>query len=91
MSVRRAQREIDSAEFAEWIVYWHLEPFGDEWERTGLLASLMANLWGKDKTTVADWMPKRRWKVQEQSQEDVAMNVDHFFRMMAKSRGRKGK
>lgn len=29
MSVRRAQEEISSAEFAEWIAYDRLEPIGD--------------------------------------------------------------
>ncbi len=30
MSVARAQREINSPEFAEWIAFYGLEPFGDE-------------------------------------------------------------
>jgi hypothetical protein len=29
MSVRRAQQEIDSAEFTEWMGYYQLEPFGE--------------------------------------------------------------
>ena len=30
MSVRRAQREVDSAEFSEWMAYARLEPFGQD-------------------------------------------------------------
>ena len=35
MTVRQARREIDSREFAEWIAYYCLEPFGDHYETPG--------------------------------------------------------
>lgn len=46
MSVRRAQLEIDSAEFAEWMAYANLEPFGPvrEDQRAGVVASIIANV-----------------------------------------------
>lgn len=88
MSVRRAQQEIDAREFAEWIVYYDLEPWGDAWRRSAMLAMLLCRKTSK----LEDWMPKARWKVQpEQDQEDVMMATDHFFRMLAKSRGGKRK
>lgn len=34
---------MSSRQFQEWAAYYELEPFGDEWLRTGLLASLTAN------------------------------------------------
>lgn len=27
---------------AEWMAYWQVEPFGDEWRRTGRLATIVA-------------------------------------------------
>lgn len=46
MSVKRAQREIDSREFAEWMAYSKIEPFGPEREdqRAGMVAALIANV-----------------------------------------------
>ena len=41
MSVRRAQREIDAVEFAEWMAYHSLEPWGED--RAGIISSTMAN------------------------------------------------
>lgn len=41
MSVARCMREVDSAEFSEWIAYYHLEPFGDE--RADLRAAIIAH------------------------------------------------
>jgi hypothetical protein len=45
MSVRRAQHEIDSTEFTEWMAYYRLEPWGDAVAdlRHGVLSSLIAN------------------------------------------------
>lgn len=46
MSVRRTQKEINSAEFAEWMAYEELEPFGPqrEDERAGMIAATLANV-----------------------------------------------
>lgn len=45
MSVARTQREINSAEFSEWIAYSRVEPFGEERGdlRAGIVASTIAN------------------------------------------------
>ena len=46
MSVRQAQAQIDSAEFASWIAFYRLEPWGAPVEdmRTGATLAMMANL-----------------------------------------------
>ena len=46
MSVRRAQAEIDSHEFAEWMAYYRLEPFGEVIAdmRHGVAVSVLANI-----------------------------------------------
>jgi Protein of unknown function (DUF4035) len=55
MSVRRAQLEIDSGEFSEWMAYAALEPFGPirEDERAGVVASVTANV-NRDSKTKRD-------------------------------------
>ena len=75
---------MTSREFVRWMVYFHLEPFGDEWQRTAILANLMANLWSSKKGKIEDWMPPARWKVQSEGDaEDTAAKADLFFRMLA--------
>lgn len=46
MSLKRCMREVDSAEFAEWMAYCVWEPFGPEREdqRAGMVAALIANV-----------------------------------------------
>lgn len=46
MSVKRCMREVDSPEFAEWMAYSMIEPFGPdrEDERAGMIAALIANV-----------------------------------------------
>lgn len=63
MSVRRAQREVDSREFSEWQAFWQMEPWGEGRGdlRAGIIASTMANLWrGADTPpfTPQDFMPQ---------------------------------
>lgn len=54
MSVRRAQQEISSAEFAEWAAFYADEPFGDRVAdvRAGTIAAVLANI-HKNKNTPA--------------------------------------
>lgn len=46
MSVKRAQCEIDSREFTEWMAYASLEPWGEPRAdlRAGIVASTIANV-----------------------------------------------
>ena len=45
MSVRQAQQEISSVEFAEWVAYYQLEPFGEDRAdlRCGNITSTLIN------------------------------------------------
>jgi hypothetical protein len=45
MSVRRAQREISSAEFSEWMAYDLIDPIGERRAdiRAGIIAAAVAN------------------------------------------------
>ncbi|AET90680.1 hypothetical protein BSFA1_10950 [Burkholderia sp. SFA1] len=46
MSVASCQAEVDSAEFAEWIAYHQIEPFGTQMEdlRAGVIAAATYNV-----------------------------------------------
>ncbi|QDU62173.1 hypothetical protein Pan216_30400 [Planctomycetes bacterium Pan216] len=65
MTRRQLLRSLDSAELTEWTAYWNLEPWGEEKAdyRTGLLASVMCNLWKSKKGKTykpEDFMPKTK-------------------------------
>jgi len=52
MSVRRAQNEIDSREFAQWQAFGQIEPFGEVRDdmRAAMIACTIANVFrGKNK------------------------------------------
>lgn len=79
MSVRQAQREIDSAEFTEWMAFQRLEPYGPERAdmRAGIVASTIANVHagGKRKAyTPADFMPKFDRRVKKQTMAEMKAN-----------------
>lgn len=59
MSVRQAQREIDAAEFNEWLAYWRLEPFGETAAdlRHGILTAVLANVNRDPKTRPQPFEP----------------------------------
>lgn len=62
MSVARAKREVDSVEFAYWMAYFNIEPFGERLAdiRMGTLAATMANIHRDSKRPAfepADFLP----------------------------------
>jgi hypothetical protein len=86
MSVSRAQREISSPEFTEWMAYSIWEPFGPEREdqRAGMIAALIANV-NRDSSKrsepydVEDFFPRYG----EQVQAEAATPVDLESKLMA--------
>lgn len=58
MSVRRAQREIDSQEFAEWCAWRRIRHDPDD-IRTARICWTIARVGGNDKATIEDFLPKR--------------------------------
>ena len=85
MSVRRAQAEIDSREFSEWIAYHGLEPFGEERAdlRAGIVAATVANVHrgrGQRALKPADFMPKPPQRPRRQSLEDMRRTMEAFAR-----------
>ncbi len=57
MSVKRAQREVDSEEFGWWMAYSLVEPFGPrrDDERAGVVAAVMRNAWRAKGEEPVDW------------------------------------
>ena len=77
MSVRRAQQEIDAREFAEWIAFGNLEPFGEEradW-RIAQLCTLVANMFrGKGRMArMRDFMLRPKAPRKQTPQEIAAV------------------
>jgi len=59
MSVREAQQRIDSAEFAEWIAYHRIDPFGEFRDdyRFAMLCDVICKMQGtKNKTKAEDFL-----------------------------------
>lgn len=81
MSVARAQREISSAEFTEWIAFYKREPWGEERAdlRAGIVASTVANAapFRKGRAyTPSEFMPFAKSHAHRQSQEEIAMRLE---------------
>lgn len=43
-TVREMLDRIDSRELSEWMAFHNLEPFGDDWRRTGLTTAAVYNV-----------------------------------------------
>lgn len=87
MSVARAQAEIDSREFAEWIAFGELEPFGPERDdlRSAIVASTVANAnrgRGQRAFTPADFMP--RFAGAADSKQQSVAEMQHRIKMAFK-------
>lgn len=83
MSVREAQERISSREYAEWVAFSRLEPFGFEAEFLGhaQTAQVIANVnRGKDSDPleVSDFMPKLPRLAEEREAEDEPQSVDQL-------------
>lgn len=82
MSVAEAQSRISSAEFAEWIAYDRIDPYGQERAdlRAGMIASTIANfstVKGKQ-FTAADFMPDFLNRKRKQTVEEMRANFAAF-------------
>lgn len=92
MSVRRAQDEIDSREFAEWLAYGSIDPYSDE--RFDVLIAMMTAqisnmLRGKGQRAfrLEDFMPfreKRKQSAQEIQSVFMAFAKRHNEQLEAK-------
>jgi len=87
MSVAQAQREISAREFAGWIAYDQLDPYGlDRVELIGAqICATLANLHSKRRYKPADFMPQwdrpPRRSVEEQHANFMLFMKQHNARM----------
>ena len=83
MSVAEAQDRISAREFAEWIAYGTVEPFGEERAdlRAGIIASTVANANSRKKFQASDFMPKFRPRAQTR---DEMVNITKKLKAMLK-------
>ena len=44
--VDKLAEEMTPGQIAEWMAFWQIEPFGDEWRRTARATVMMANVMG---------------------------------------------
>lgn len=51
---------MSAREFAEWVEYYKIEPFGDDWEQAGLIAASNIAPWTKRKVKPSDFTPGRK-------------------------------
>ena len=85
MSVRQAQREIDSAEFSEWMAYYSLEPFGERLAdaRCGIVASTIANSMTSGKRYKPDeFMPQTPDEARPRTSDELAAKAKAITHMM---------
>ncbi len=85
MSVRRAQAEIDSAEFAEWIAWHRMEPFTHERSENMLcvVASILANVHrgkGVSAFKAEDFKPKYGETSKRDTAETIEMKLRAIFK-----------
>ena len=64
MSVERAQREISSPEFAEWLAFFRIT-YRPEDIRTATICTVIARAHGNDKTTAKTFLPRIRQPAQK--------------------------
>lgn len=58
MSVRRAQKEIDAEEFANWLAYYEMETWDlPGYHQAGIICASVANMLGNKDIVAADFMP----------------------------------
>lgn len=43
MDIQNVLRELSAADLREWEAYYQLEPFGEAWKQTALIACILAN------------------------------------------------
>lgn len=65
--MRELLGRIDSRELSEWMAYWRIEPFGEEWLRNAVLC-MTINRANGGKEPLQTWMPYRGAPIEPQSE-----------------------
>jgi len=75
---------MDGIELREWMAFHNLEPFGDEWRQTAIIAMWIAlqATQGKQKFAIEDFMPVIKRKVYNPEKDRQTLEK---FKAIAKS------
>lgn len=87
--MREAQERIDSAEFAEWLAYYNLDPWGDDWQQAAMIGSLITYGPLKKPIKQADLIPGKRRRKRQTPEE--MMGVFKAVAAAQNERAKKGK
>lgn len=74
---------LDARQCIDWQEFWNLEPFGDDWRQTALLAFISAQKACKKTLSINDFMPNRSPDECEQSPEQTEAEIDCFIETYA--------
>lgn len=70
---------LTDEEFWDWIAFWELEPFGEEWRQTAILASIGAsNGWFNGKHSWEKFMPVKPPLVRQDAAK-IQRNIGQAF------------
>jgi len=71
--VKELGESLDCAELAEWIAFWQIEPFGDDYRQTGSICCTTALVNGNKFSKPEDFMPSSRKQIQspEEMQQEL--------------------
>lgn len=84
--MRQLQDEMDAWEFAEWRAAYRVQPWGDDWAQTQLLADMM---WQSTKTPEPQWAVPRHFGIgitpdasvpKQQTPEEIAHHLNVWLK-----------
>lgn len=67
MTHREMMSRMSSAELSEWLAYDRISPIPDSYWQTALIASTVANMLGKKRRTLEEFLPRKKGKEKKQS------------------------
>lgn len=81
---------MTSREFAEWLAYYRLEPWGDDWDQAALLTAAIVN---RDRTTpvAPEKFRPGRMARRKQSAREIQYRLDLMFRAAQKRHNKQRK
>lgn len=87
---------MTSRQFAEWLAYSNVEPFGEQRAdlRSAIIACVTANVWrgkGQKALKPEDFMPFRENPEKAEVQQTMQQQQNIFERINKAAQGRKGK
>ena len=73
--------DMPAETFDEWIAFYHVEPFGEDWLQTSYLCSIVLNLLAKNKSDLLEldaFVPEFKRKKKKQVINDQYINAMRY-------------